>query len=260
MASRRGKQQAFEQPPARKMVREIAVGDDAAWAEALAAWDDRLEDASARTAAQLFEKIARERRRDADAWAWCARANYYLGDYASERQAGRYFELGTELGRKAIELDGGHIGALFWTSCCLGSYAESLGLLRRATAAPELLRSMGRVWERQPTYFHRGIARFVGQAFVRQGGLVTKILSMSMPEIGPKRVLEELRTSIAEGPPLVLTHQTLAQLAWHENRDRETVAAIRAVIERLDLDSEPSLAPENHRDHERALAILTGLH
>jgi hypothetical protein len=244
---------------AENLERELPVGDDTNWREALELWDDRLKDASAKRAAQLFTKIARNSKDDAAAWGWVARANYYLGDYASSRDAAKFFQKGTELGRNGIEIDGDQIGTLFWTSCCLGAYAETLNFVRRATMGPELLRHLGKVWEKQPTYYHRGVARFLGQAFVRQSGLVTKVLSVAMPDVGPELVLKELRAGAKSDPPFVLTYQTLAQLAWHEERDGKTVQEMREAIDSIDLDENPYLAPENHRDQARALEIVKKL-
>lgn len=222
----------------------------------MAAWDARLEDAAAQAAAQQFEDLAVAVGNDASAYAWAARANYFVGDYIDGSGAAEYFDRGTELGRKALEIDGGYIPALFWTSCCLGSSAEHRSFLRRATVGPELVRSMGAVWEREPTYFHRGAARFLGQAMVRQGGLVTKVLGAAMPDIGPDRVLEELQTSLDSDPPYVLTHQTFAELAWQERRDRDAVARMRQAIEEMDLDGDAFLAPDNHKDQVRARRVL----
>ena len=237
-------------------VREIPVGEGAEWDAALASWDGRVDDGAARDAARKFEALAGALGRDANAYAWSARANYFVGDYIDGSGAAEFFDRGTELGRKAIEIDGNHIPALFWTSCCLGASAEHMSFLRRATVGPELVRSMGAVWEKDPTYFYRGVARFLGQAMVRQGGLVTKVLGAAMPDIGPDRVLSELQASIDGDPPYVLTHQTLAELAWQEKSDRDTVARMKQAIEEIDLDADPYLAPDNHRDQARARKVL----
>ena len=240
-------------------MREIPIGEGPAWEDALETWDRRIDDSAAREAAQKFEDIARNSGGDPNAHAWAARACYFAGDYADDRAAAKFFERGTDLGRKGVELDGNNIPSLFWTSCCLGSSAEHMSFLRRATVGPELVRTMGAVWEKEPTYFNRGVARFLGQAMVRQGGLVTKVLGAAMPDMGADQVLSELQTSIENDPPYVLTHQTLAELAWQEKRDRDTVARMRQAIEDLDLDADAHLAPDNHRDLPRARAALAKL-
>jgi len=240
--------------------REIPVGGGDRFREAIEAWDARLDDAEALRAATLLEALARDARADADAWAWCARAYYYLADYhPSERGRRRLFETGAKHGKKALALAPEHVGALFWSACCLGSAAEALGPLRRASHAPEVAGYLKKILELEPGYYYLGLARFVGQALIRQPGIVTKLISVAMPSIGPASVQQMLRTSIAQHPPLVLNYQTLGQLAWIERRDRATVREMREAVEKLDLDAEPLLAPENHRDRPRALRILDEL-
>lgn len=242
------------------MEREISVGSDARWGEVLDAWDRRLDERQAKRAAQRFEALVRRDARDPAAFAWCARALYYLGDYEPDEDRRReLFERGMKFGQRAIALDPEHSGALFWTSACEASYVELIGLLRRATYVPEIIGLMKRLWERDPTYYRRGAMRLLGQALVRQPGLVKRFLPLVMPGIGPDVVIRELRATIAEGPPIVFAHQTLAQVLHTVRGDHKAVRAQIEAIEALDPDADPLFAPENHRDRPRALALLAKL-
>ena len=242
------------------MEREIPVGSGPVWEEALLAWDQRLDTAQAQRAVQRFEDIARRESKNPDAWAWCARARFYLGDYeADEGKRRDFFEQGMKLGRRGIDLDEKHVPALFWTSVCEASYVELIGILRRATYLPEILGFMKRVWQLDPGYYHHGAARLLGQALVRQPGLVRRFLPLAMPEMSPEVVVREMRQAIADGPPVVLTHQTLAQVLHATKGDRAIVREQLKVIAGLDLDADANFAPENRRDQPRAAKLLKAL-
>ena len=239
--------------------REITVGSDERWREALEAWDGRLEMDRARRAAAVFGRIA-ARDRDPHAWAWCARAHYYLGDYAhSPKESRRLFERGASLGRKALSRDARHVPAAFWTSCCLGSYAEKAGMLRGALIMPEVARYLMRVHQTDPEYYHHGLARYLGQAFMRQPVVVERFVGPAFPDLKPERILEDLRHSVEKDPPFALTLQTLGQVAHCFRKDRRTVREMLERLDRLDPDECPNLAPENQRDLSRARERLEAL-
>ena len=242
------------------MEREIAVPKGAGWAEALAAWDRRLDPAAAAHASELFEVLAHDAPDEPDGWAWCARARFYLGDH--EPDAGRrraHFERGTTLGQRGIDRDAGHSGALFWTSVCEASWVDEVGLLRGVTSMPGILTRMKQLWLRDPLYYHRGAARLLGQALVRQPTLVGRFLPLFLPDIGPDVVIRELHQTIAEGPPIVLAYQTLGEVMYAVRGDRTTAREMRAAIEMLDVHTDPNLAPENRRDGPRAIRILEAI-
>jgi hypothetical protein len=242
------------------MEREIPVGSGLAWEEALLAWDQRLDTAQAQRAAQRFEGIAQREPKNPNAWAWCARSRFDLGDYeADEGKRRDFFEQGMKLGKRGIDLDGKHVPALFWTSLCEASYVELIGLLRRATYVPEIIGFMKRVWQLDPGYYHHGAARLLGQALVRQPGLVGRFLPLAMPEMSPEVVIREMRQAIAEGPPVVLTHLTLAQVLHATKGDRAIVREQLKVIKSLDLDAASNFGPENRRDQPRAVKLLKAL-
>ncbi len=240
--------------------REIPVGHDARWREAIDCWDRRLDSDAAQRAVEAFEEIARAEASDPNALAWCARSRFYLGDYEPDEATRRaHFEAAMKFGRQGVARDRDHIPALFWTAVCAASYAELIGVVRRIAHVPEIADCLKRVWDREPGYYQRGCVRLIGQALVRQPGLVRKALAVALPSAGPDLVMRELRLSIVEDAPLVLTHQTLAQVAWATRKDRATVRKAIQAIEQLDPNATPGFAPENHWDRPRALEILRAL-
>lgn len=239
--------------------REIAFGGDERWQAALRSWDRRLEWDEATHALERFEAIARADS-DPNAWAWCARASFFLGDYArGERESRRLHERGAKLGRRALALEAEHVSACFWTGCCLARYVDAVGVLRGTSHVPELVRLMLRVDARDPDYFQRGLARFLGQALIRQPVLFRRVVGPALPDLSPERVLRDLRRSVDEDPPFALTFQTLGQVAHAFGRDRHTVEEMLQRLEKLDPDAVPALAPENHLDGPRARKTLQAL-
>ena len=239
--------------------REIGAGRGKLWTRALEAWDDRLDMAAARRAVEGFKEIAATDDRP-EAWAWCARAHFFVGDYqphANERS--RWHVAGYRLGRRGIALDVSHVAACFWTAVCLGSYIEHVNLLKAALYVPETVRCLTRVYNADMEYYHGGLARYLGQALVRQPVLTQKFLAIAMPDVTADIVIAGLRKAIDEAPPIVLNVQTLGEVAFHVHKDRDTVREMLALLRVLDLDADANLAPENHLDLPRAQQRLSAL-
>ena len=195
------------------MQRELPIGSGADWHDALASFDARSDLEAAECALDLFEALAVAERGRPEALAWVARTAYYVGDHQQRsRDQCAFFERGWKAGKKALERDPAAIGARFFTAVNLASHADLVNIVRRATFVPEILQHMKIVWDAEPTYFRRGPARLLGQAIVRQPGLVSKFLPLVIPGVGADTAIFELRSAIAEGPPVVFTYQTLGQL------------------------------------------------
>jgi hypothetical protein len=242
------------------MERELPVGTGPEWEEALEAFDDREDLACAECAVDIFEEIAGREGDGSPAFSWVARAAYYAGDYqARERDQRDFFERGWKAGRRAIEADPSLIGARFFTAVTLAAHADLVNIIKRASFVPEILEHMKIVWERDPGYFRRGAGRLLGQAVVRQPALVSKLLPLAIPGVGADTAIEQLRLAIEEGPPVVLTYQTLGQLTHAVTGDTRTPREMLEALSDLDLDAAEDLRPENHRDLPRAQKILAAL-
>lgn len=236
--------------------REIPIADGADWDEALRLWDARVDLDSGEDAAFAFEDIAHSQGEAPDPWAWCARSWYFVGDYTHEKNKGGFFERGAQAGRRALALEPAHPGALFWTAACAGGFAETVGTLRRAAQAPEILRCLTSLRSVEPNYYFGALYRFLGQALVRQPGLARQLLGRALPELAPPKVMLQLQQSIKEDPPFVLTYQTLGELSFADTGDRTVAGEMIDSIEAMDLDVSEQLAPENHLDFERAIEKL----
>ena len=246
-------------PAIKPCSREIAPGKGKSWRQALAAWDNRLAMPSALQAVDLFKQIAAQEK-TADSHAWCARAHFFVGDYQdTSKERARWHEAGYRLGRDGIGFDAKHVGACFWTAACLGSYIETLSMLRAALYVPETVRYLKHVYAADMEYYHGGLARYLGQSLVRQPVLTEKFLGLAMPDVTPDVLLDGLRRAVNEAPPFVLNLQTLGEVAFRVHTDRKTVREMLDRMAHLDLDAEPNLAPENHLDLPRATRRLTAL-
>ncbi len=237
--------------------RELPTQDGESWQRALECWDGRVDLDAARRSARAFEDLAAGDSDDAEAFAWCARAWYYVADYADDsRERIRLFERGARRGRRAVELSNDS-GALFWSAACMGGHADLQGTLKRAALAPELLKYLARLRDLDPDYYHGALYRYLGQALVRQPGLAQRLIGVAFPEFAAEALMNKLRESIDRDPPFVLTHQTLGQLAFAADGDRETAAEMLKCIDELDLDADENLAPENQHDSSRARELLS---
>src|SRR5262249_38327028 len=89
---------------------------------------DRANVTSARQAADLWQRALAADARDFDA-AWkLARADYWLGGTAEERERRAVYEAGIEAARKAIAAQANRPEGHFWLAANMGAMAESFGL------------------------------------------------------------------------------------------------------------------------------------
>lgn len=239
--------------------RELPVGSGKHWAQALEAWDARRDLATAREAAELFQRLA-ETEDSAAARAWCARSYFFVGDYQpTPQETAHWHETGWRLARTAADRKDFPTGGAFWTGVCLASYVDTLSLLRAPLHIPEIVKLHKRVFDEDMEYHYGGLARFLGQALVRNPGLTKKFLALAMPGVGADVVIAGLWKAIELGPPMVYNFQTLGEVCFHVNKDRDTARDMLKRLEKIDLDADPNLAPENHLDLPRARQKLAAV-
>lgn len=236
--------------------REIPVGTGADWDRALAAWDNRRSIPAGRDAAGRFARIA-ENEDTPDAWAWCARACFFVGDYQKDiNERSRWHEKGWRSGRSGVSLDSNNVGANFWTAACLASYIETLSLLRAPLYVPEGVQCLKRVADLDLEYYFAALARFLGQCLVRRPTLTSTFLQLAVPHVTPDVILTRLRHAVDEEVAFVSNVQTLAELDYAINGETRTAEEMLERLDELDLDAVPILTPENHLDLPRAKAAL----
>src|SRR5438445_9795156 len=115
----------------RSRPRSLALGGGAPSAIEIdpnALYRDRAHLPSARQAAELWQAELERNPRAFDA-AWrLARADYWLGGHAPEKERRTLFESGIEAGRKAVALEPNRPAGHFWNAANIGALAESFGL------------------------------------------------------------------------------------------------------------------------------------
>src|SRR5205085_11931845 len=93
-----------------------------------ALYADRANLTSARRAAEMWAAALAADPRDFDS-AWkLARADYWLGGHAPERDRRTFLEQGIEAGRKAVAAQPNRPEGHFWIAANMGTLAESFGL------------------------------------------------------------------------------------------------------------------------------------
>jgi hypothetical protein len=223
------------------------------------AWDTRRDLRQAERAAGLFKALAKTEDSSA-AWAWCARSHFFVGDYQeTTKQGARWHEEGWRLARTAAAREDFPIGGSFWTGVCLAAYIDTLSALRAPLYIPEIVTLHKRVYDEDMEYHYGALARFLGQALVRNPGLTKKFLALAMPGIGAQIVIDGLRRAVEEAPPVVLNFQTLGEVCFHVHKDRDTAGEMLRRLEKADLDEDPNVAPDNHLDLPRATQKLTAV-
>src|SRR5439155_9484349 len=101
---------------------------EARFGEAERLYADRANLASARGAADIWTAALAADPRDFEA-AWkLARADYWLGGHAPERERRAFLENGIEAGRKAVAALPNRPEGHFWIAANMGTLAESFGL------------------------------------------------------------------------------------------------------------------------------------
>jgi hypothetical protein len=223
-----------------------AVTDDAlARAERLYANRDDL--ASAREAAGIWAGRLRDHPTDFDA-AWkLARARYWLGHHAPERERKALLEQGVAVARTAAALEPKRPEGHFWIAANMGALAESFGLRQGLKYRGAIKEALLTVLKIDPA-FQRGSAdRALGRWYFRVPGLFG----------GSSRKSEEhLRRSLTYHPESTISRFFLAETLLGMDRRAEAVQELQRVI---DAPFDADWAPEDREYKARAQRLLQTL-
>jgi len=193
--------------------RELPVPEGVpAYREALAHWDKRGNLDEARRAIDIWERITQGDPQAFEAYAWLARAYYWLGENGETREEReKLYHRGYEFGVKAVALKPRHAGANFWTGASLARYAKEGSFLRQARLAPEIFHYVKISIQEEPVYFYLGSSRYIGYCLAYAGSLTRRFL----PILGfdPERVVPLLKLSAVFMPGYLETNQALAECA-----------------------------------------------
>ena len=208
---------------------------------------NRADLTSARRAAEGWKN---ELTRDPQAFdaAWkLARADYWLGGHAPEKERRAFLDDGIAAGRQAEAIEPKRPEGHFWTAANMGALAESFGLRAGLKYRKPIKDELETVLAIDPSFQAGSADRALGRWYYKVPGLFG----------GSNKTAEaHLRASLTYDPHSTVTHFFLAELFIDEHRTAEARAELQQVI---DAPFNPSWAPEDGDYKARARALLASL-
>ena len=208
---------------------------------------DRANLASARRAAELWAaEIAGHPAAFDAAWK-LARADYWLGEHASESERRAFLERGIESGRKAVALQPNRPEGHFWIAANMGALAESFGIRAGLKYRKPVKEELEAVLRLDPAFMRGSADRALGRWYFEVprlfGGSNTKAEA-------------HLRASLSYDEQSTVSHFFLAELLLDEGRKDEALTELAKV---LGAAVDPEWAPEDNDYKARAEVLLRKL-
>jgi tetratricopeptide (TPR) repeat protein len=221
-----------------------APASDGRVADADRLYAERANIDSARRAADIWAAaLAADRRNFEAAWK-LARADYWLGGHAPERERRGFLENGIEAGRTAIAAQPNRPDGYFWMAANMGTLAESFGLrqgLKYRKPVREALETALRI---DPAFQQGSPDRALGRWFFKVPGLFGG---------SHKRAEAHFRASLRYNPNSTASHYFLAELLIDDGRKDEARAELQKV---LDAPLDPEWTPEDQEFKAKARDLL----
>jgi hypothetical protein len=219
------------------------ASSSAAGDEADRLYANRTDLASARRAVELWETVlVRDPSSYESLWK-IARADYWLGKHAAEKERLHVLEDGVMRGRTAASLAPNRPEGHFWMAANMGAAAEFSGRdgLKYRKAIKDELETVLRL---DPAFLQGSADRALGRWYFK----VPRLFG------GNKKTAEEhLRASLKYDPHSTASHFFLAELLLEDGRREEARAEAQLV---LDAPAEPEWEPENQEFKSQARALL----
>jgi tetratricopeptide (TPR) repeat protein len=212
-----------------------------------ALYADRQNIASARQAAELWAAALADDETDFDA-AWkLARACYWLGGHAPEKERRGFLERGVAAGQAAVRIDPNRPEGHFWTAASMGALAESFGLRAGLKYRKPIREALETTLRLDPAFQQGSADRALGRWYFK----VPRLFG------GDRRRAEEhFRAALRYNPDSTVTHFFLAELFEAEGRTDDARRELQAVI---DAPIDPEWAPEDREFKEKAAHALRQL-
>jgi tetratricopeptide (TPR) repeat protein len=205
---------------------------------------DRANLASARRAATLWQQaLAADARNFEAAWK-LARADYWLGGHADERDRRAILDAGIDAARKAIALQPSRPEGHFWLAANMGALAESFGLRQGLKYRKPIKEALETVLRIDPGFQDGSADRALGRWYFKVPGLFG----------GSRKEAEaHLRASLKYNPNSTASHFFLAEVLLDAGRNTEARAELQKV---LDAPLNPDWTPEDQDFKSKARALL----
>jgi tetratricopeptide (TPR) repeat protein len=212
-----------------------------------ALYAQRQDLASARRAAGLWAERLESNPKDFEA-AWkLARANYWLGGHAPERERKDLLEAGIAAGRAAVAVEPNRPEGHFWTAANMGALAESFGLRQGLKYRGDIRDELLVVLKLDPAFQQGSADRALGRWYFRVPGLFGG---------SRKKSEEHLRRSLGYNPNSTASRYFLAETLLAMDRRTEAIGELQRL---LDLPPDPEWIPEDREFKEKAQRLLATL-
>ena len=191
-------------------------------------------------------RLARDPKDFESAWK-LARARYWLGGHATEKDRKALLEGGIAAGRAAVAVAPGKPEGHFWIAANMGALAESFGLRQGLKYRGEIKNELETVLRLDPAFQQGSADRALGRWYFKVPGLFG----------GSKKKSEEhLRKSLTYNPNSTATLFFLAETLAEMNRKDEARATLQKL---LAAPNDPHWTPEDREFKDKAQRMLQTL-
>jgi tetratricopeptide (TPR) repeat protein len=203
--------------------------------------------ASARRAAAIWsQRLQADPRQFESAWK-LARANYWLGGHAPQRERRGLLEAGIAAGRAAAAGRPDQPEGHFWIAANMGALAESFGLRQGLKYRGEIRDTLLLVLKLDPAFQQGSADRALGRWYFKVPGLFGG---------SRKKSEEHLRRSLGYNPNSTASRFFLAETLLDMDRRAEAITELQRVI---DLPLDPQWEPEDREFKQKAQRLLATL-
>jgi tetratricopeptide (TPR) repeat protein len=232
--------------PAAAGAQTAAQPPAAATADPAVLYRDRENVASARQAADLWASEAAAGTSFDAAWR-LARACYWIGTHAPERERRAALERGVKAGEQAAALQPNRPEGHFWLAANMGALAESFGLVQGIRYRSRIKDALLKVRAMDASWQQGSADRALGWWYYKSPGLFGG---------SRKKAEEHLRQALTYNPHSTATLYFLAEVVRADGRRDEARELLQRVI---DAPIDPDWAPEDKDFKRKAEARIREL-
>ena len=209
-----------------------------------ALYRERVNLASARQAADIWEARLKANPRDFES-AWkVARATYWIGQHEEKDAGRRMLERGVSAGKQAAAISPDRPEGHFWMAASMGALAESYGMRQGLKYRGAIKDALERVLQIDPAFQQGSAYSALGRWYHMVPGLFG----------GSETKSEEyLRKALTYGPDSILTHFYLAETLFERNKDADAIDELKKTVAAT---RNPDFDPEDREFQAKAAAEL----
>jgi len=211
-----------------------------------ALYADRENLASARRAVTIWAAAPNDAHAFEASWK-LARACYWLGGHALEKERKSFLEQGIKAGQKAVDLEPKKPEGHFWVAANMGALAEASGMMAGLKYRGPIKRELETTRQIDAAFMEGSADRALGRWYFK----VPSLFGGS-----DKKAEEYLRASLTYNQDSTVSRYFLAELLVDEHRVEEARAELKRVI---DAPFDPEWAPEDRDYKVKATALLKDL-